>query len=112
MLREEISETYGIFVDRVSEGRGRKREEILGVAEGRVWTGAQALQRRLVDELGGIEAAVEAAREAAGIPRKRKIRVDLLSRRRRLRDYFSLPLVEASLASRLWAILPTILRIR
>ncbi len=112
IVEKHIEETYEAFLERVAEGRGLTNEAIRQVAEGRVWTGAQALERNLVDDLGGIDAALEGARQAAGIPPKRKIRLVTLAARRRLRDYFSLPLVESFSSGRLWAILPMILRIR
>lgn len=58
---------YETFVAKAAEGRGRTPEEIHTVAQGRVWTGRQALGKGLVDVLGGLEAALTAAREKAGI---------------------------------------------
>jgi protease-4 len=56
---------YGLFLDRVAEGRRLSREEVERVAGGRVWTGSQAVERRLVDRLGSLEDAVALARERA-----------------------------------------------
>ncbi len=64
-----IDAAYQLFVDRVAEGRKLPRERVLELAGGRVWTGEQALERRLVDRLGGLPEAVAAARERAGLPR-------------------------------------------
>ena len=55
--------TYQVFVGRVAAGRGKTPAEIEPIAQGRVWTGVQAKQLGLVDELGGLEAALAAARE-------------------------------------------------
>jgi protease-4 len=63
-----IERSYEVFVQRVAETRGRTVEEILSVAGGRVWTGRQAMERGLVDRLGGLEEAIAAARELAGLP--------------------------------------------
>ncbi len=60
-LHSEVSSIYDLFLSRVSEGRGRTREEIDAVARGRVWTGEQAATRGLVDELGGLRVAVRHA---------------------------------------------------
>ncbi len=58
---------YDGFVDRVAEARGRTPEEIEAVARGRVWSGPGALQAGLVDTLGGLETALAAAGERAGL---------------------------------------------
>ena len=44
------------------------RSEVEPIAGGKVWTGAQALERKLVDELGGLDAALRKARSLAGLP--------------------------------------------
>jgi protease-4 len=59
---------YNQFVPKVAQGRGRDREYIDSIAQGRVWTGQQAKERGLVDEFGGLDRAVEIAKELAGIP--------------------------------------------
>ncbi len=56
---------YDTFVTKASEGRKRKKDEIEAVAQGRVWTGQEALARGLVDRLGGLDAALALARERA-----------------------------------------------
>jgi protease-4 len=60
---------YDTFVARVAEGRGTTKERVQEVARGRVWTGEDAHAVGLVDTLGGIPAALAAARELAGIER-------------------------------------------
>lgn len=67
-LQLSIDHFYDVFLDHVSEGRGQTREQIHAVGQGRVWTGAAALEHGLVDELGGYEAAVKSAAELAGLP--------------------------------------------
>lgn len=57
---------YDDFVTKVAAARGRTWDEIHEVAKGRIWTGADALERGLVDELGGLETAVRLARDKAG----------------------------------------------
>ncbi|MDR2495934.1 MAG: signal peptide peptidase SppA [Tannerellaceae bacterium] len=52
---------YDTFLTRCSEGRGKTKDEIDQIGQGRVWTGNQALERGLVDELGGLDEAIEAA---------------------------------------------------
>lgn len=65
--------TYDLFVHRVAGGRGMTYDEVDAVGQGRVFTGAQAVERKLVDELGGFMAALEAAKKAAGIPPSRAV---------------------------------------
>ncbi len=58
-LRREIEIFYRGFVQRVADGRKRKYDDMEALAQGRVWLGAQAKQNGLVDELGGLDRAVE-----------------------------------------------------
>ena len=67
-LQRKVGQFYDTFLDRVSTGRGMKKEDIDAVGRGRVWTGQQALERHLVDHLGGMREALEAARRAAKLP--------------------------------------------
>ncbi|MEC7983985.1 MAG: signal peptide peptidase SppA [Myxococcota bacterium] len=64
---EFLQSFYDTFVTKASEGRGKTYEEIHAVAQGRVWTGIQAKERGLVDELGGLQAAIRKAAELAKI---------------------------------------------
>jgi len=67
-VRRDIEEGYVRFKRRVAEGRGLSPEQVEEVARGRVWTGQQALERGLVDGLGGFEEALRRAKELAGLP--------------------------------------------
>ncbi|WP_319560565.1 signal peptide peptidase SppA [Marispirochaeta sp.] len=62
-----VDHTYDLFVETVAQGRGMDTAEVDAVAQGRVWTGRQALDRGLVDQLGGFQDALDTAAEAAGI---------------------------------------------
>ena len=66
-LRHEIGTLYELFVSRVAEGRGLSPEAVDAAGRGRVWTGAQALELGLVDEVGGLRVAVKRAKLAAGL---------------------------------------------
>jgi protease-4 len=70
-VRAMMESVYARFKARVSEGRGMPLEDVEQVARGRVWTARQALERGLVDSLGDFEAAVDKARELAGLPKER-----------------------------------------
>ncbi len=74
-LREGIDFVYRSFLERVAEGRRRKVEEVEPLAQGRVWLGAQAKGNGLVDELGGLDRAIEMIRKKAGIKADEKIRL-------------------------------------
>ena len=66
-LQAWVDDFYATFVDRVAEARGLSREQVDAVARGRVWTGAQALERKLVDRLGGFQDALAEAKRLAGL---------------------------------------------
>ena len=65
-LESEIRSFYDGFVDVVALGRKRSREEVHAVAQGRVWSGRDAKDKGLVDELGDGHAAIEALRARVG----------------------------------------------
>jgi len=66
-VQESIEETYEIFLQRVSQGRGMTMAQVDSVAQGRVWSGTEALEIGLVDELGNLDDAISAAAEMAEI---------------------------------------------
>jgi protease-4 len=67
-LRHKIQQFYDVFLERVSEGRHMTKEEVDAVGQGRVWAGQQALDKKLVDRMGGLRHALDAARDAAHLP--------------------------------------------
>lgn len=67
IVERQVAAFYGLFLDRVAEGRRLARADVEAVAAGRVWTGQQALERKLVDRVGTVEDAVTLARERAGL---------------------------------------------
>lgn len=68
ILQSNVDRIYAEFLAKVARARDSTPEAIDEVAQGRVWSGAQALEHGLVDELGGLEAAVAHARRLAGLP--------------------------------------------
>src|SRR6185436_18757106 len=66
-LQEQLQAFYDQFVEKVADSRHSTPEKIDALAQGRVWTGRQAKQNRLVDELGGLDRAVAIAKERAKI---------------------------------------------
>jgi protease-4 len=76
MLQDWVATFYAGFVQRVAEGRGMTERAVDAVAQGRVWSGAQAKERGLVDRIGGFEDALLRARDLAGIGRDEQVFVD------------------------------------
>ncbi len=62
------------FVPKVAKGRGKTDEEVNTIAQGRVWTGAQAKEKGLIDEFGGLERAIEIAKGLANLPADKDVR--------------------------------------
>jgi protease-4 len=75
LLQGLIDDSHDQFVETVASARKRPREEIEGIADGRILTGRQAHQSGLVDTLGDLEAAVDRAAELAGLKGKPKVMV-------------------------------------
>ena len=96
-LRDEIQAVYDKFVSRVVEGRGMAPDAVDRYGRGRVWTGRQALERGLVDSLGGWPEALALARDRAGLPLEKATSVSptrprsggLLDPRRRLNSHIA-----------------------
>jgi protease-4 len=74
IVRGQIDRIYKLFLDVVGAARNMTPEEVHPIAAGRVWTGRQAFERKLVDELGGFDAAVRKARSLAGLPATAPVR--------------------------------------
>lgn len=74
-IGEIVQGFYESFLQRVATGRKMSRDAVHQVAQGRVWTGAQAKDRGLVDELGGLEQALADARRRAGLPSDSPVRI-------------------------------------
>ncbi len=64
---EGVEDFYELFLDRVAKGRNMTRDQVNEIAQGRVWTGVQAKEKGLVDELGNLDDAVAYAAELAEI---------------------------------------------
>ena len=66
-VRAVVDRIYDDFLDHVATARGLDRSAVEAVAEGRVWTGRQALEHGLVDDLGGLDTALATARDRIGV---------------------------------------------
>lgn len=74
-IEKSLNETYADFTKGVAAGRKMPVEAVEKVAKGRVWSGAQAKQLGLVDELGGLDRAIEVAKQLSGIPPNESVRI-------------------------------------
>ena len=96
---------YDNFLKKAAEARHTTPERIHAVAQGRVWTGEQALHHGLVDALGGLDTAVALAKERAGIPADEDVQLVVFPARRTLLEAFSEQFGGAR-AGGLWSLLP------
>jgi protease-4 len=67
VMQSTMESVYKTFVSRVAEGRHKRPDDIQPIAQGRVWTGAKAKELGLVDEIGGLDAAVADAQKLAKV---------------------------------------------
>jgi protease-4 len=67
LFRSFLEHFYDVFLTKAADGRGMTKEAVHAVAQGRVWTGSQAVEHGLVDELGSLDDAIAAAAELASI---------------------------------------------
>ena len=77
ILRQGIDESYHDFVSKVATARHRGFDDIEQLAQGRVWLGSQAVSRGLVDQLGGLDAAMDLVKKKAGIPAGERVTVEM-----------------------------------
>ena len=110
-FKEEILVTYDQFLTKVAEGRNMTKDEVHRVGRGRVWTGGQAKENKLVDELGGLTQAIESAKKLAGIAKDEDVRLVIWPKKRSFwQSVFSRPSMEikTGLAPDLEAFLPVL----
>ena len=87
LLARHMEEFYrGHFVPKVMEGRGKSENEVLQLAQGRVWSGRTAHSNGLVDAIGGIREAVEEVKSLCRLAPARRIRLVVYARRPSLRE--------------------------
>ena len=86
ILRDGVDDSYKDFVGKVAEARRRAFNDIEPLAQGRVWMGSQAKARGLVDELGGLDRAIELVKKKAHIPAGERVSLVMYPPRRSLLD--------------------------
>src|SRR2546421_714084 len=72
-FREFLNNTYDDFITKVGKGRNKDKDYINSIGQGRVWTGSQGKEKGLVDEYGGLDKAIEVAKQLANIPADKSI---------------------------------------
>lgn len=73
ILQALLDDVYDQFISAVADGRGLEPQAVRAFAEGRIYSGRQAQGLKMVDDLGGLEDAIEAAAKLAGLPPKPKV---------------------------------------
>ena len=104
-LRSAIDENYRSFVTKVATARRRKFEEVEPLSQGRVWLGSQAKANGLVDELGGLDRAIELVKEKAKIPKSERVNLVTYPAKRSIFDIMFGQAVESTMESRLGGLL-------
>ena len=90
-VEEQMQHFYDQFVEKVAQSRKSTPARIDAVAQGRVWTGRQAREIGLVDSLGGLSTALDAAKERAKIPANRDVQLVVFPPRRSFFEVLSEP---------------------
>src|SRR5437870_8341006 len=72
-FQEFLRNTYEDFITKVGKGRNKEKDYIDSIGQGRVWTGSQGKEKGLVDEYGGLDKAIEMAKQLAKIPAEQSI---------------------------------------
>jgi protease-4 len=86
-LRRILEAGYRAFLERVAESRKKTTDEVHAVAQGRVWSGRDAKELGLVDELGGLKRALDIAKEKAGFDADAKVELRILPEKKPLFEY-------------------------
>jgi protease-4 len=90
-MEEQLHATYELFLARVAAGRDTTPERIDAVAQGRVWTGRQAVELELVDELGGLETALQLAKQRAKLDPAKDVELVVYPPKRTVYDLLADP---------------------
>jgi protease-4 len=88
---QQMQATYDAFVEKAAAGRNTTPEKIDAIAQGRVWTGSQAKQLGLVDELGGLDRALALAKDRAKIPQDAGVELVVYPRHKSLYELMANP---------------------
>jgi protease-4 len=104
-VQEQMQATYDAFVEKAAAGRNTTPERIDAIAQGRVWTGRQAKQIGLVDELGGLERALALAKQRAKISPDAEVELVVFPPKKSIYEIVSNPFGTADRIATLGALL-------
>jgi protease IV len=90
-IEEQMQATYAAFVEKAAAGRNTTPERIDAIGQGRVWTGRQAKELGLVDELGGLERALSVAKQRARIAQDTEVQIVVYPPRKSIYEIVSNP---------------------
>jgi len=86
ILKDQIKDIYEQFLQRVASARNISTEEANRLGRGRVWTGNQAKNLNLIDDLGGLDLAIDSAKQLAGISPKEEVELVVWPKKRSFLD--------------------------
>jgi protease-4 len=104
-MAQTMQATYDAFVEKAAQGRNTTPERIDAIGQGRVWTGRQAKQLGLVDELGGLERAIAIAKQRAKIAQDSEVELVVYPPRKTFYDLVRNPFGSSDRAATLGAML-------
>ncbi len=104
-VEQLMQATYDAFVEKAAAGRNTTPERIDAVGQGRVWTGRQAKQLGLVDELGGLDRALALAKQHAKIPQDQEVELVIYPPKRSIYEVLAHPFGNSERAAALGAVL-------
>jgi protease-4 len=104
-LRQAIDEDYQSFVTKVATARRRKFDEVEPLSQGRVWLGSQAKANGLIDELGGLDRALDLVKDKAKIPKGEHVMLVTYPTKRSVLDLLFGAPAEDALESRFGGVL-------
>ena len=104
-MAENMQATYDTFVEKAAQGRNTTPERIDAVGQGRVWTGKQAKQIGLVDELGGLQRALALAKQRAKLSPDAEVELVVYPGRKSIYEIVRDPFGSAERATTLAALL-------
>jgi protease-4 len=104
-MAANMQATYDTFVEKAAQGRNTTPEKIDAIGQGRVWTGRQAKEIGLVDELGGLERAIALAKQRAKIAQDAEVELVIYPPKKSFYDIVRNPLGSGDRASTLGALL-------
>jgi protease-4 len=104
-MAENMQATYDAFVEKAAQGRNTTPEKIDAIGQGRVWTGRQAKEIGLVDELGGLDRAVALAKQRAKIAQDAEVELVIYPPKKSFYDIVRDPFGSSERATTLGALL-------